>query len=116
MVREDPRDRLPPAKVPLLVRRENSLGAEVPHIVKATEVFVERPNRGAMLAGCRENDAVGHRERVAEAQSSGVEGPLHGEIDDAAALHRCHALNRGPLAGLAEKHLEYRGDRDGWQG
>ena len=116
MVREDPRDRLPPAKVPLLVRRENSLGAEVPHIVKATEVFVERPNRGAMLAGCRENDAVGHRERVAEAQSSGVESPLHGEIDDAAALHRCHALNRGPLAGLAEKHLEYRGDRDGWQG
>ena len=42
-----------------------------------------------------------------------VEGPLHREIDYAAALHRCHALNRGFLAGLAEKHLENIVDRDG---
>ena len=83
--------------------------------MKATEVG-EGLDRGAVLAGRREDEAVGHRERVPEAQGGGVEGPLHREIDDTAALHRCHSPNRGFLAGLAQKHFENLGDRDGWQG
>jgi hypothetical protein len=44
------------------------LSGEVPHIFEATEILVERPVRGAVLAGRCEDDAIGHRQRVTEAQ------------------------------------------------
>lgn len=44
------------------------LSGEAPHIVEAAEILVERPGRGAVLAGRCENDAIGYRQRVTEAQ------------------------------------------------
>ena len=47
--------------------------------------------------------AIGNEWRRLKAAASKARCTL--EIDDTAALHRCHSPNRGLLAGLAKKHL-----------
>jgi len=60
-----------------------------------------------MLSGRCKDEAVSHGQRVPQTQGGCVEGLLHCEIDDAAALHGRRSLDRCLLAGLTEEHLEH---------